>query len=70
MHSSLKVREKGQQKKCNLFCDLAAKRVEWQCCLFITHEKKNVEKLGTLVSCKTGLNVGRLKHVTSLFNLF
>ena len=28
----LKVRKNGQQKTCNLFCNIAAKRVEQRCC--------------------------------------
>ena len=30
----LKVRKNGQQKTCNLFCNIAAKRVELRCCAF------------------------------------
>ena len=70
MHSSLKVREKGQQKSATCFVTWLQNELNGNVARFITHEKKNVEKLGTLVSCKTGSNVGRLKHVTSLFNLF
>ena len=29
-----KVQKNGQQKTCNLFCNIAAKRVEYRCCAF------------------------------------
>ena len=35
----LKVRKNGEQKTCNLSCNIAAKRVEERCCAFYqTHQ--------------------------------
>ena len=38
-HHGLKVRKNGQQKTCNLSCNIAAKRVVQRCCAFY-HQRK------------------------------
>ena len=67
---ALRYGKKGNKKSATCFVTWLQNELNGNVARFITHEKKNLEKLGTLVSCKTGSNVGRLKHVTSLFNLF
>ena len=39
--ASLKVRKNGQQKACNLYCNIAAKRDERRCCAFY-HPRSNL----------------------------
>ena len=38
-HPGLKVRKNGQQKTCNLSCNIAAKRVVQRCCAFYHQHK-------------------------------
>ena len=51
----LKVRKNGQQKTCNLFCNVAAKLVEQRCCAFSTHITPVLQQIRFLL---TVLKVG------------
>ena len=55
-------------KKSNLFSNIAAKRVEKQCCRFI-YISPPFEPVNNLICCKTGLK-WVAKRATSLFNSF
>ena len=64
---ALKGTVKWATETCNLFCNIAAKRVENRCCAFYTHIKPILQQIRFL----TGLNeVGQLKRATLLFNSF
>ena len=61
----LKAPEKRETKTCNVFCNIAAKRVEKRCGAFYHH----LSNLLTTLCCKTGL-MWVVKHAIALFNSF
>ena len=60
----LKVRKNGQQKTYNLFCNIAAKRVDSDVARYKAHVKPVLQQIRLL----TGLNMGGKTRRTSLFN--
>ena len=64
---NIKVSKNGQQKTCNLFCNIAAKRVELRCWAF--QLPPMFKPVNNPICCKTGL-MWVVKRATSLFNSF
>ena len=65
-HHGLKVRKNGQQKTCNLSCNIAAKRVVQRCCAFY-HQHKTCLAPNQVVNsfCSSAA-----KHVARFFFFF
>ena len=65
-HHGLKVRKNGQQKTCNLSCNIAAKRVVQRCCAFY-HQHKTCLAPNQVVNsfCSSAA-----KHVAGFFFFF
>ena len=65
-HHGLKVRKNGQQKTCNLSCNIAAKRVVQRCCAFY-HQHKTCLAPNQVVNsfCSSAA-----KHVARCFFFF